>query len=338
MDDLARFGLTKQVETETLAFSASTAVQHEFAKAGYITHIGLLFEITYTVASGGITPAEDDIARVISSMVLRDAGTRRFYEVSDGRQAYYDAYIMYGGNVRKDALGTTAGTTYTRYMYIPLHFGLKPTDVFDTGVVVPELRYGNIYLDLTWAAATALGSGSTISTASKLTMIVHRLILKPGTTEADIWEFGVPTPRSVALKQNTNSVSSDLTFTYDVLTEDVIRSSTLLFLNSSGNRSDADVSELGVVFPNIRMIPYKSTIEHAKSELMAEKQVFHVQTAGGTARSGLAFINWAEISRDPLGLDVSVYDKGNVQIGLTTLLSTGSWQAHHRYVVPGVTY
>jgi len=341
MPEFGRFGLSRQVETETISFSASNKVQHEFPKAGYITHLELLYEITYSVASGGALSAKEDaLARMTSSLVVRDAGSRRFYEVSDGRQMFWDAYTMYGGRIRNDALTTTAGSTNTVYLYIPLHFGYNPLDKFDPTVVIPELRYGNIYLDLEWAAADEIGTNGTVSTSSKLHLIVNRIILKPGTTELDVWPQGVPTPRSVATSESISSVRTDLGKTYDILTEDIIKRTVFMFLNNSDNRTNANVTEFGVVLPNINMKPWKTKIQFALANLMAETGCVNPQTAlsNPSTVTGVATLDWSEVSRDPLGMDVSVYDKGNIQLGFTTAVASGTIHMQHRYIVPGAGY
>ena len=71
--------------TETIPFVANKQKSIDIPTQGFITRIELLLRLNVTTDSGGATPNEDAIARIIKSMRIEYPGQKTYFAIPDGR-------------------------------------------------------------------------------------------------------------------------------------------------------------------------------------------------------------------------------------------------------------
>jgi len=308
--------------TDTISIEASAEKTLDLPRNGYITHLDLLIKLNLDTATAGATPKEDPIDRFIDLLVI-EAGARKFFAVEDGRQLKYLNLYDYQ-QIDEDSLPTSGGVSgQDVYAQRRIHFGFNPIDVFDPTSVIPALKsqFTNLKLRVRFNAASELGTGYTLN-SGEIKVTVYQLVLDEE-KEEEIWANGIIVPIMNAVELNVNAVKTDLGFEDDIPVGNVLYRTQILTLDSSANRSDGIVSEYGIKLPKVNKTPYKI---NWRTSVRKDKAQYHLPST----YTGVTVLDWEDISGLELGMYLSEFEKGDVKIGFTTLVSSGYIKLMHQ--------
>ena len=99
-------------------------------------------------------------------------------------------------------------------------------------------------------------------------------------------------------------------------TGDVLYETLVMILNSSGNRSDSEISSVGVKFPKQRRTPYERGWTALKAATRRKYRIPSTQT-------GVTLFPWEEVTRRAVGIDLRMAQEGDVRFGFTTAQENG---------------
>ena len=301
--------------TRKIPFQAGQEVTFKLDTVGYITRIELLLRLNVTTdATNGGVPAEDALARIIKSLRVEVPGGRPFFAVPDGRILKY-MNVKDLGKVYEDALPTAAGVTADVYAKYYVYFGFEPADPFDPTVVIPARRLSDLQMVVRWGDATDLGTGYTINDG-EITVTLRRIVLEADESEEDIWPEGINQPVMQPSELTIDAVKGELGLQDNLPTGNVLREAMILVLDSADNRSDAEVSEVGIVIPETQEKPFRVEWRTLVRETAMD--------AGLDAPvAGFAVIDFEDVAGHPIGLDLSMAEAGEWKLGFSTLRTGG---------------
>lgn len=308
--------------SSTIGYTASTKVGIDLPKSGYITQLDLMLKV---VADTGATVSanEQGLARLIDGITVSASGGQRFLDLTDGRQLYWLNYLKQEGEILEDTLSTTASqTAETMYLELLLHWGYDWGNEYDPTVPIPTPRLDNPRLDVTWGAASDLGTGYTVSSSTEIAVTVHELALEPGETEAEKFPDGMISPRIEARTKTIDEIASNLGFERNVPVGDVLYETLIMILDSDGDRSDDEITRMGIKFPKQRRTPWEQTWQAIKA---ATRRKYRVPST----LSGVSILPWEEITRRAVGIDLKMAQEGDVVMGFTTGVEDGALHLVH---------
>ena len=202
-------------------------------------------------------------------------------------------------------------------MTLPIHWGINPADRFDRSIVLPAVNLTNLVAKITWGSASDLGTGYTIDASnSKVYLNIYEITLEPSETEEMLFPNGLVSPRFEAVEKSIDAVYSNLGFEIETPVGDYLYETAIIVLNSSGNRSDSDVSEVAVNFPKARSTPF----EYDWQPLKAFTRSHYLVTSDVT---GATLLPWELVSGRWSGLDARYAAKGDIKLKFTTAASGG---------------
>lgn len=313
---MPRFNSYTLPTVHTWVSGATTNV--DLPRSGFITHIDHLLRADIT-AAGGATALEDGLSRILHAYRISAAGSKNFFSITDGRQWFWWMFHRYLGQLHVDAVPTVGANNIVR-MYLPLHLGFDPLNIFDGKVVIPARDLQNLTTQAVWGPQTDIGAAQTIN-ALTLTLNINEVALEPGENVAQFFPAGFLLPR-FQVANDPLTVQANLGFNDNVPVGDTLYQSTLLVIAAAGTKSDADASEIGVKFPKVRETPMQIDWHTFVKQQRAIMSLPATQV-------GVGLFLWERISRSPFGLDLKLAQAGDVQLALTTLLGTGTWQRLH---------
>lgn len=312
--------------TDTMTFAESTTYNVDIPDSGYITEINVLFNLRITSGTS-ISQNEDSFPRMIDAARLTAAGAKNYFDISDGRQWYYWNYMNYEGQIMLDSL-PSAGSSSDVKGSLVIHWGLDPYVDTDRTIILPSPELQNTKLEITWAAATALGTGFTITAASSNAKLeITELALEPGELRESIWKTLV-TPRFEAKETTISSTASNLSKEIEVPVGDILYQTLIMVLNSSGNKTSTDVSELGVKYPKERRTPFKRDVYSWKG---VNRRKFRLPAPDTThnQQTGVGLLNWSELTDKEKGIDLRGAQVGDVKTAYTVATSGGTIHELH---------
>jgi len=308
---------------EKIEFSAGSSDSIDLPQSGYITQIDLLYRLQVDTA-GTVSANEDGMFRLIKGITVSAGGNIRFFDLTDGRQLYWLNYIKQEGQVSADSLTTTPNQTdQDHYALLSIHFGLDWLNPYDKGVVVPAVRLDNPILRVTWGTESDLGTGYTIDTSNTyIEVTIYELALEPGESEGDRWPRGLVSPRVEPRTLSITETASNLSLEHNVPTGDVLYETLMIVKDSSGDRSDTDVTRVGVKFPKQRRTPWERSWTQIKSATRARYRLPSDVT-------GVTLLPWEEVTRRAIGIDLKMAQIGDVRLGFNTSTTGGSIDLVH---------
>jgi len=310
--------------TDAIQYSANNTQSIDVPKSGYITELNFLFNIRVTAAAGAVAN-EDPIARLINAARITASGAKNYFDISDGRQWYYWQFFNYEGQISGDAL-PDAGSSSDVTLALKVHWGLSPYVDTDRTIILPSPELQNIKIELDWGSASNLGTGYTINTAnSKADVSVTELALEAGELRESVWPT-ILSPRFEARAMAITSTATNLGKTDDVPVGDILYQTTGIILNSSGNRTNSNVTEVGVKYPKERRTPFKRKF----NDLRAYSRTKFRTTSTVT---GVYMLPWEVLTDKEKGIDLRGAQVGDVQIGAT--VAVGSGIIHHLHYAFG---
>lgn len=298
-------------------YSSGATTQIDIPESGYITEILALSEIT--IAGGtSVSAAEDALARLIDAMQITAAGGKNYYDITDGRQGYYREYIRRQGQAQIDSMPAANAAAAVKRMLLVIHPGLNPYDPFDRSIIIPAAELSNLKHKVTWGAASTLGTGFTITAASStLSLTVNEIVLEKGERREDVWPQGINVPMFEAREVTISALASNLGKTDEVPVGNMLNSILLMVLDSAGNRTDANVSDVGIKFPKQVRTPFESKWYELKARMRA---LYNLPSD----LVGVALIPLQWVSKRAIGLDLSAAMTGDVKLGLTIDVASGT--------------
>lgn len=304
--------------SDSIEFAANTKKGIDLPKSGYITQLDLL--LTLEVDTGlTVSANQDPISRLIKGITVSASGGQKFLDLTDGRQLYWLDYLKLEGQLHGDTLTTTASQSDVSHeQELIIHWGFDWLNEFDPTVPIPTPRLDNPRIDVTWGAASDLGTGYTIDTSNtKIDVTVHELALDPGETEAERWPDGMISPRIEARTKTIDEIASNLGFERDVPVGDILYETLVMVLNSSGNRSDSEITRVGVKFPKQRRTPYERTWASMMAQTRRKYRI-------PSSLVGVTLLPWEELTRRAVGIDLKMAQSGDVQLAFTTAVENGT--------------
>ena len=309
---------------QTIPFEANAAKVINLEPSGFITGIDLLLKLNVTTdATNGGTPAEDAIARILKRIQIF-SGKNIYFYVRDGRILKFRNVYQFK-KVKEDALPTAAGVTQDVYALYKIRLGLEPTDPFDSSVVIPAEVLPSLSLEVLWGSAADLGSGYTIN-SGEIKLTIYKLQLDAGEKPHDIFPEGFVEPRFSVDEIAIDQVLSDLGFERNIPVGNVLHKIWLLQLDSADNRSDEEVSEVGIKDELNNIVPYRKDWKTLQSGDMMEYGL-------DQEYKGVAVIDLEELSGVPIGLDTEQYKAGQLKLAFTTLKTGGKVHAVYEQLI-----
>lgn len=302
--------------SDTIGYVAGTTANVDIPKSGYITELNFLFTIRVT-AAGGASGKEDPLARLINAARLTASGAKNYFDISDGRQWYYWQFFNYEGQISGDSL--PVGTSDDITLALKIHWGLDPYLDTDRTIILPSPELQNIKMEIDWGDTTDLGTGYTITAAnSEAQITITELALEAGELRESVWATML-SPRFEAREIPLSATSTNLGKTDDVPVGDVLYQTTELVLNSSGNRTNTNITEIGVKYPKERRTPFKRKFNEMRA--YARTKFRTTSTV-----SGAFMLPWQVLTDKEKGIDLRGAQVGDVQLGHT--VGTGSGTIH----------
>ena len=313
--------------SETIPFKASAKRSIDLPTQGYITRIELLLHLNVTTDSGGATPNEDALARILDSIRLEYPGHKTYFACPDGRLLKYKNYLDLG-RIAEDSLPTSASVTQDVYAKYNIYWGFNPRDPFDPSVVVPAEELSNLRLTVLWGDASSLGAGYTIN-LGEIIVTIRRYDLESGETKAFARRIE---PRMESVEKNIEEAVSDLGFQINVPVGLVLRETLIMVTDSADNRSDEEVSEYGVIFTKLDQTPYRVNWKSHVREIYTDRRLDQKIT-------GLGVLYWRNIAKrgQEIGFDASPYKFGDIALGFSTVSTGGKIRAMFYQLAPART-
>jgi len=301
-----------------ITYSANNPVSVALPKSGYITQIDMMLRVQVDTA-GTVSAAEDGLARLIKGVTVSAAGSQVFMDLTDGRQLYWLDYLKLEGQLSADSLTTTPSQSdVDHYVNFILHWGFDWLNPYDKTVPIPTPELDNPTIRILWGSDSDLGTGYTIDPNNTyIELTIHELALEPGETAAEKWPNGLIIPRIEARTKPIDEVASNLGFEHSVPTGDVLYETLIMVLDSSGDRSDSEVTNVGVKFPKQRRRPWTRTWKQLKMNTRSKYRI-------PTDVTGVTLFSWEEVTRRAVGIDMRMAQVGDVQLAFDTAQTGGS--------------
>jgi len=294
--------------TDSITYTENTTVTEDLDRTGYLTQLDFLFKITVTPPASGDEPNEDAIARLIKGFRIY-SGATTYFTIDDGRQWYYLNYFQYKGRMQATTVPSPGDDATTCYYLLRVHLGDRFYDRYDPLVPIPARELAELNVAITWGdAASDIGTGYSASGSVDITN--HEIVLEPGETRADIWPNGILSPRVEPKTWDLGTQTyTNLSAENDVPVGDTLVYTGIIVLNSSGNKSDSDITEMGIKLPKTRTEPWKMDWVAVKAATGADFDAPLV--------TGATLFPWRWISGKGMGMDMSAMLPGDVKLRFT---------------------
>lgn len=302
--------------TDTHTYAANTTTQIDIPETGYISHISCLLKLV-TVGGSIVTLVQDGVARLIGAMSISAAGGKNYYDITDGRQGFYKEYLRLEGKPNIPSAPVVAGATTTTYLELIIHPGLNPFDPYDRSVIIPGAELSNLKHKISWAAASAVASAGITISSGELTVTVNEWQLDPGESRDSLFPGGINVPLYEAREISLAAAKSNLGQVDDVPVGSVLNSIFIMQEDSSDDRTDDEIDEVGVLYPKQqRATPFRLKWYPLKYRSKSHYSI-------PTMPAGMTLLPLEWVSRRAVGLDLTAAMVGDVQLALTTLVGTG---------------
>lgn len=312
--------------TSTISYVASTKQGIDLPKSGFATQYDLMLKVRAATAAT-VVANQDGLARLIGGITVSASGGQRFLELTDGRQLYWQNYLKQEGELLEDTLYTTASQTAAAngdiYLELLLHWGYDWTNEYDPTIPIPTPRLDNPRLDVTWGSNSSLGTGYTIDADNtEISVTVHELALEPGETEAEKFPDGMISPRIEARTKTIDEIAANLGFERNVPVGDILYETLIMQLDEDGDRSNAELTRMGIKFPKQRRTPWERTWQAMRA---ATRRKYRIPAT----LTGVALFPWEEVTRRAVGVDVKMAQEGDIVMGFTSEVESGSLHLVH---------
>jgi len=309
---------------ETLDYAANATRSLALERVGIITDLELRLKFQYDVSTSN-TPTQDQLARIVKGLAVKDGQGRTWWCCGDGRQLHWLNYLQFGGQVRMDTLETGDDTDYIAEALWHIHFGVNPKNPFDPSAGIPAAELGQLALEITWGAATDFAA-SGVSIDSGTVYVTPSTILAGPQYSAVRKNMLLPNVRWE--RYDIASALGNLGVTRELPAGTLLRKTLVMVVDSDDTRmvtpTDEDVTEVGYIKALENTIPYKANWIALEGDMQSR--------LGLAAKPvGVAMINWGSIVGGP-AMDLRGRLPGNDLIGFTTIDTGGHiWLLHLAY-------
>ncbi|KKM85451.1 hypothetical protein LCGC14_1288910 [marine sediment metagenome] len=323
---------TKQTAlVETLPYAAAQTRSLALPRNGSIHHLDLRLQIQYDVTNGDPGYDEDFLAKLISSLAIRDGQGHTWWACGDGRQLYWWAYQLYQGQVRMDTLATGVNNNLLAEAFFPIHFGVNPLNPFDPTAGIPALDLGQLALEVTWRDAENL-----VTTAANFAVDSATITVTPAELTGREYQAVRPTmlrPMTRWEKYDIAAAQGELGVRRELPAGIILRQTSLLVLDGDDSRmdyiaGDRDVTEVGLVKVLENTVPFRE----AWQTLRGRNQGRYGLPAM-TNWEGVALVNWGQLAGD-VAMDLRTRLPGQDVIGFTTVDTGGDIYLLHHALAP----
>ncbi len=229
----------QQRHPNAATWSAAGQINLELAPKPFcITRMGLWVELNVTTTTA--TNFNDYYDRAISRLSLTGNG-RTYFDFTNMRAAYH--FTRFGGyGLKRPTVLADSSTTLVIHFGYLFHFGVAPKRInpasgcvednpFDLTAGIPPVEAGNLTLQGTWGAASAMGTNVTINSGE---MHVYLWGVNGAQPQAlPEWSMQSPTP---------TATSSAFATSHNIPAGNFLRS--LLVMTTNGTNSPRDDSVL----------------------------------------------------------------------------------------------
>lgn len=327
--------------TERAVYTANQRTIVDLPKSGYITHIDCLFRFNIQNLVGTTRAlAEDGWTRLFQSLRIRAAGSRNYYDITDGRQWLFRNIYNYRNQMGMGLpaqVGDAAVAATDYYFLLRIHWGYDFYNLYDTTGAIPAAELQDLVLEIVWNPFTSAYPSAVSGTdynlaASDLTMTVYELAFSGADKPSQIWPKGIPLPRVQAQIETVQAAFSSLGYEIDLPVGDTI-SQTVIFNenNTTGNRQDGigtttatGPTEIGVKFPRERATKWQMSWEQFKQLSKVQADVTDYSMSGAAPgintrvpHVGAGVVRWADVTGRSTGLDLTAAQQGDAKLGFT---------------------
>jgi len=327
--------------TEKAVYSSGQRVTVDLPKSGYITHIDCLFRFNIESLIGTTRAlAQDGLAKLFQSLRIRAAGSRNYYDITDGRQWFFRNVYNYRNQMGMglpSEIGTGAVAATDFYYLLRIHWGYDFFNMYDTTGAIPAAELQDLVLEIVWNPIASAYPASVLATdynltASDMAMTVYELAFSGADKPSSIWPKGIPLPRVQAQMETLRAGYSNLGFEVDLPVGDTISQTviinedlaTLARQDGVGTTTTTGPTELGVKFPRERATKWQMSWEQFKqlSKVQADiSQYSHATATLGnnllTPHAGVGILRWADVTGRSTGLDLTAAQQGDAKLGFT---------------------
>lgn len=306
---------------DAITWAASTTNNVTIPDEGYITHLDAYF--TLSIPGGTTcTAVQDGWARVFSSATIKAAGAKVYFDVTDGRQWLWWMHHIYKSRIDLTDLPTAGAAETNYYTVLPIHWGLNPYDKFDRSVVIPAVELTNLKMEMAWGAASGLIDSDSTVGSGNCKLVLYEIVLEKGDLVSEVWPKGMLSPRMEADVDTITSKKSNFSLKKDMPVGDNLYQTTLMMLDSSGNRSRSYCNEFRLEFPKARMYPIEYTWR--PQEFIAYRD-FDL----ASRLTGALLFPWGDVTGRVSGLDLSAAMKGDAKMGFSIATEDGTLHLLH---------
>ena len=306
---------------KTIPFEAGAIKDLALPRQGYITHLDAILRLKVSTGADGGTPKTDGLWRVLKWLRIEGPAAKTYYAFRDGRIQKFKQILEYSGNFHEDPLPTEASVTKEVRAHIRIHTGFNPLDNFDPTVPIPAVDLNSLSLSVLWGDASDLGSGYTID-EGELKLTMYQILFDSEEEKRDWYPEGPAEPRYEAVEKSIDEVKTNLGFDFDLPTGYVLVKTLVMVVSSGDDYSDEEVTEYGVKFPKENMIPLRIDWRQGQYEDRARYSL--LQTLAGRI-----VVDYEELTGNPLGIDMSDKQTGDVKLGFTTAKTGGKVSLMH---------
>lgn len=291
--------------------------------AGYITEVIFRFHLNVSRTTAGAA-VQDGILRLIRGLKFTASNVKDWYSIRDGREGYYLSYLKTQGNTYLAGL-PAAGNTADVECQFSFHPGVMVGNMFDITRCIPLRGKSNVQVEIDWGtAATHLGTGYSVNDddSEGLSVEIARVVLEKGESEAEAFDplDHIFVPRLLPVTYAIDALYSSYAFSRDILTGAYIRDVMLLILDSSGDRSNAEIEEF-------RVVNNKGGIFHVRRSWTGFEREVTARYYLQTLVEGLGIIDFRNVKGKDYGLDMVQASKGDWMLEFTTAVADGEIRA-----------
>lgn len=315
-------GVTESI-VETALYVPGQTRSIDVDLSGYVTQIIVSVGLNITAPSGAAA-ITDGLLKMIRGLKFTASNAKDWYSVRQGIEGFYLAYLKSQGQCFLDAI-TGLEDADDRNLQFTIHPGNLFGRQYDVTRSIPLRGKSNVEMQITWGTpATHLGTGWTVDAdeSDGLSIIVSRVILEPGESEADAFAplDYLMVPRLVPVTYQIDAVYDAFGFSQNIPTGGYVRDIGLLTLDSDEERSRVEVEAM-------RVYKNDGTIPFVRRNWIAYERETRAKLYLPASIAGLSWINLKDISGKDYGLNMVGASLGDWKLEWTTLTNDGQIRA-----------
>ena len=310
---LGRLNLKTQVLSEKLILTAAGASKTNLLLAPMVYTTELLLLLKANITTVAAVLKEDTLIRLIKTFVVKGS-TQTYIDI--GTPIHLASLVKVRGD-RYQADTVAAAGTADYFAILPIHLGIgKANNLKDFTVVLPDNSDTSLLqVEVQGGSAADLGTGVTINSV-EIQVAQSYLSLNPMQIQR-AFRAGIRTPKITTSIYDLTSLQSNLGARYEVPVKSLLNRTIFTVVDSSGNRSNSQISEVGIINNISTEQPSKLPFILAVQRTMARHELLAMPT-------GIVCFEWGDIPGGTLevGYDTKSLSSRELQIG-ASIIATG---------------